>query len=292
MKMFENVLVGVDGRANGRDAIALATRLADPGAQLMLAHVHAGAPDPAHVLAHGLLKDERNASDELLERERAAAGVSARLVSVIAPTPGRGLHDQAEEHRADLLVVGSCERGVFGRAMLGDDARASLNGAPCAVAVACRGYGEQPASISTVGVGYDGSQESEAALAAARAIAQRQGASLRAMQVVNLPTYAFTSVIPPPTGESIDELLAEANERLTELEGLQARAVYGLVGEELSAFSDELDLLVVGSRSYGPWHRLVLGSTSNHLQRHARCSLLVLPRAARSQASMADEQGR
>jgi nucleotide-binding universal stress UspA family protein len=41
-----------------------------------------------------------------------------------------------------------------------------------------------------------------------------------------------------------------------------------------------MDVLVVGSRGYGPIKRLVLGSTSNYLQRHARCSLLVLPRAS------------
>jgi nucleotide-binding universal stress UspA family protein len=54
--------------------------------------------------------------------------------------------------------------------------------------------------------------------------------------------------------------------------------VYGLTGEELATFGDVLDLLVVGSRSYGPLRRLVLGSTSNYLQRRARCPLLVLPR--------------
>jgi nucleotide-binding universal stress UspA family protein len=37
---------------------------------------------------------------------------------------------------------------------------------------------------------------------------------------------------------------------------------------------------VVGSRGYGPVKRLVLGSTSAYLQRHARCPLLVLPRIA------------
>jgi nucleotide-binding universal stress UspA family protein len=56
--------------------------------------------------------------------------------------------------------------------------------------------------------------------------------------------------------------------------------VSGLTGEELAAFGDELDLLVVGSRGYGAVKRLVLGSTSEYLQRHARCSLLVLSRAA------------
>ena len=63
---------------------------------------------------------------------------------------------------------------------------------------------------------------------------------------------------------------------------VEGRAVYGLTGEELAAFGDDVDLLVVGSRSYGPCERLVLGSTSDYLERHARCSLLVLPRAAGS----------
>jgi nucleotide-binding universal stress UspA family protein len=40
--MFKNVLVGVDGRPNGRDAIALATRLSNAGGKLTLAHVHHG----------------------------------------------------------------------------------------------------------------------------------------------------------------------------------------------------------------------------------------------------------
>ena len=38
--MFKNVLVGVDGRPTGRDAIALATRLLDPEGKLTLANVH------------------------------------------------------------------------------------------------------------------------------------------------------------------------------------------------------------------------------------------------------------
>jgi hypothetical protein len=38
--MFSNVLVGVDGRQGGRDAIALARQLAPPQASMTLAHVY------------------------------------------------------------------------------------------------------------------------------------------------------------------------------------------------------------------------------------------------------------
>ena len=65
--------------------------------------------------------------------------------------------------------------------------------------------------------------------------------------------------------------------------------MYGLTGEELAAFGDEVQLLVVGSRGYGPMKRLILGSTSDYLERHARCSLLVLPRSAGEPREIRDE---
>lgn len=46
-------------------------------------------------------------------------------------------------------------------------------------------------------------------------------------------------------------------------------------------YSASLDLLVIGSRSYGPIGRLVHGSTAQQLAGAARCPLLVLTRAAR-----------
>lgn len=278
--MFDNVIVGVDGRPNGRDAIALASRLVSPEGKMALVNVHGGALNPVQAVTPGRADEEHAASHELLERERAQAEVQAELVSYVASSPGRGLHDVAERRHADLLVVGSCSRGPFGRVLIGDDTRTSLNGAPCAVAIATRGYAEHPLPIATIGVGYDGSPESEFALATARELARRDRALVRALEVVAIPNYAFTGFGAPALGESIEVMLREANERMAALDGVEGHAVYGLSGEELAAFGDDLQLLVVGSRGYGPMKRLILGSTSDYLQRHARCSLLVLPRSA------------
>jgi nucleotide-binding universal stress UspA family protein len=288
--MFENVIVGVDGRPAGRDAIELARRLVSPEGKLTLANVHSGELVPVNAVTPGLAADERGASHELLQRERAQSDLDAEteLVSFLALSPGRGLHDLAEERGADLLVVGSCGRGMLGRAMLGDDTRAALNGAPCAVAIAARGYAEHPLPLASVGVGYDGSPESETALAAARAVAAQQRAKLLALEVVSIPTYSFTGITPPALGDTIDALIKDAKERLKAIDGVEGRAVYGLPGEELAAFSDEVNLLVVGSRNYGPLRRLVVGSTSDYLERHARCSLLALPRKAGAQKPAAD----
>jgi nucleotide-binding universal stress UspA family protein len=277
--MFKNVIVGVDGRPGGRDAIALATRLTDPDGTLTLGHVHGGELDPLHAMTPGLLKEEREACEKLLERERTSVGVSAELSTIVALSSGRGLHVWAEEHRADLLVVGSCSRGTLGRAMLGNDTREALNGTPCAVAIASRGYAETSAPFANVGVAYNDSRESKQALAIARQVAAGTGATVRALEVVSIPSYAFTGMMPPAVGESVDAMLQEASGRMKELPDVVGRAVYGMAGEELAAFGDEVDVLVVGSRGYGPLRRLVLGSTSNYLERHARCSLLVLPRS-------------
>ncbi len=265
--MFKNVVVGVDGREGGRDAIALARRLSDPGAKLTLVFVRSTE-----------IAEDVAESEELLERERSAAGLEAELLSVISLNPGRGLHEQAERHSADLLVVGSCRHGTFGRAMLSNDTRAALNGAPCAVAVASRGYAEHHKAISDLGVAYNGSPESAAALAAARKLAAPTGATVHALEVVSLPPAIYGGLVAPAVGDYIADVVKEGGERMKRLAGVEGRAVYGIAGEELAAFGDELDLLVVGSRGYGPLRRLVSGSTSNYLEHHARCSLLVLPR--------------
>ena len=276
--MFNNVLVGVDGSPNGRDAIVLASQLIDPDGKLTLAHVHSGELRPSHAITPGMVREEREASKKLLEDERVAANVNAELISIVSGTPGGGLHQQAEGQGADLLVVGSCSHSAFGRAMLGDDTRAALNGAPCAVAIAAVGYSEHPGPIGKVGVAYNSSPESTAALALARELAASTGATVHALEVVSIPTYVYGGLVAPTIGEVIEEMLKEANGRLEELPDVKGHAVYGLAGEELAVFGDQVDILVVGSRGYGPVKRLVLGSTSAYLQRHARCSLLVLPR--------------
>jgi nucleotide-binding universal stress UspA family protein len=279
-EVFRNVLVGVDGRTGGRDAIALALRLADAEGRLTLAHVHVSRMRPSHAVTPDMLVEEGKASAKLLEAERAAAAISSELISMEATSPARGLHELAEKQGVDLLVVGSFSRGVFGRVMLGDDTRAALNGAPCAVAIAAHGYADITSPFTKIGVGYDASPESRVGVAAARKLAEKAGAAVQALEVVPIEGYAFTQIgAADLPGGGIDASLEAFEERLREeLPDVASRAVWGLAGEELAAFGGELDLLVVGSRGYGPMKRLILGSTSNYLERHARCSLLVLPR--------------
>ena len=106
------------------------------------------------------------------------AGVSAEFTGIFAPSVGSGLHQLAADTGADLLVVGSCSRRPIARLLRGDDTRGTLSGAAYPVGVAPPGYAERSRPLNTIGVAYDGSPESEIALAAARARGNsRRGAS-------------------------------------------------------------------------------------------------------------------
>jgi nucleotide-binding universal stress UspA family protein len=221
----------------------------------------------------------------MLEREFDASGVVAELTGMASPTVGRGLHQLAQDHRPDLLVVGSCRRRSVGRLLRGDDTRGSLSGAACAVAIAPHGYAERSREITTIGVADNDTPGAEAALAAARGLSARLRASVQAVTVVSLAAAGPGAWGALDVGwgggiEGIEGIEQAARDRLRSLDGVDGRVAVGLPSDELVAFGDEVELLVVGSRSFGPLRRLILGSTSMHLACDVRSPLLVLPRAA------------
>ena len=155
--------------------------------------------------------------------------------------------------------------------LVGDDARGTVTGASCAVAVAPHGYGERPHRIETIGVAYNDTSEARAALTVARGVAARTGSGIQALTVVS----------PASVGRWAGVIAAfeqAADDRLRSLDGVDGRVAVGFAGEELTAFGDQVDLLVVGSRGWGPLRRSILGSASVQLTREARCPLLVVPR--------------
>jgi nucleotide-binding universal stress UspA family protein len=279
--VFQRVLVGVDPDQAGRDPIALAKQLLGSDSRLTLAHVSTNDPRIYRAASTAPAGAERRSALELLAAARRGAAVEAELRFLPSTSVGRGLHELADQEGADLLVVGSARRSLLGRVLTGDDTRAALNTAPCAVAIAPAGYADGPSSIREVGVGYNETPESDHALALARTIAAEHGARLSAFEAISLPHYLFSGG-PSPADESIDDFVADARRRIAALGGVEPHATYGHPAEELALYSASVDLLVVGSRGYGPLGRLVHGSTSELLARTARCPLLVLTRAARA----------
>src|SRR5688572_18196718 len=131
--MFTTVVVGVDGRDGGRDAIALAQALGSDAIVLLNAF-----PWETGHRTSGPIKDYgdvlRTDTVRLLETERSHAQVDAELVAVGDISPARAIHAEAQRRGADLIVVGSAHRGRLGRVLLGSVARSTVHGAPCPVA--------------------------------------------------------------------------------------------------------------------------------------------------------------
>ncbi len=282
--MFTTIVAGVDGLPGGRDALALAQRLSDlAGGALVAVHVHPYEPLPFRGLrtdVEALAHDEAQA---LLEEQLAETGVQARAIATAETSPGRGLHRIADALDADLIVIGSPHRGSLGRVVAGDTARAVIQGAARPVLVARHGA---PFAGQVIGVGYDGSPESRAALAWAGRFALSVGATVRVLCAAEPPqgfspsiSYGINWVaLVPERLEYAESLVAEAVAELGN--GATGEAVAGIARDELVGLSEHVDLLVLGSRGYGPVRRALLGGSADRIVHAAVCPVLVVPRGA------------
>lgn len=194
--MFGSVVVGVDESGGGRDAVVLARDLVGSTGRVTLVRSLPKNPYDSHEAAEAYRASELLGSFDDFVKTRALARLEQigeqawphpgeleiELRAVVSASVGRCLHEAAEDTSADLLVVGSSRRNLLGRVLMGDDTRAALNGAPCAVAIAPTGYADRPTRIAAIGVGYDSSPESEYVLQVARELAAGMTQSYRPLR--------------------------------------------------------------------------------------------------------------
>jgi nucleotide-binding universal stress UspA family protein len=140
----------------------------------------------------------------------------------------------------------------------------------------------------TIVVGVDGSDGSRAALRWALEEAALRGARLEAVVTWQVPTYAYAGVaVMPPLAElaeaasaSLEEAIAAVTTELGDTAaGVEIERVVleGPAAGLLVERSRDADLLVVGSRGYGGFRGLLLGSVSHQCASHAHCPVVVVP---------------
>src|SRR3954447_2652597 len=288
---MSKIIVGVDTSQGANDAISLASSLAGiTGAQLVLVNVFPYDRHPSRAVNSAFERYLKQDSDELLERLRSGLDdYSVEVRAVPNTSSAHGLHALAEGEDADLIVVGSTHTGRAGRVLPGSTAERLLHGAPCPVAVAPKGYAQHPVQRpKAIGCAFDGSVSSQGALAAARGIAEATGARLRVIRVFRPSPPAMPSKGVPLGGLAAfnDELRDRAGEELRAavaklgLADAEGELVIGDAEVVLADKSQELDLMVLGSRGYGPMHAVIVGSVAGRLVREAACPVIVLPRGA------------
>lgn len=284
------IVVGIDDSAGAQDALAFATTVANAtGASLRLASVFPYSDVPSRAPVPAYREFLRGDARALLERAAASLAVPVAATEAIANmSPPHALHDLAERTGAALVVVGSTRRGPLGRILPGSTGERLLHGSPCPVAVVPRGYADA-GPIERIGAGYDGSDESEAALTAACQVARRLGARLRVIRVFDATRVGDPALMTVPgyvtEQENYEAMQREGlDEAVAALPGeVSAEKVFvaGPPGPELAVQSESVDLMLVGSRGYGPRAAVLLGGVTHTVLRKAACPVIVLPRGAR-----------
>ena len=205
-------------------------------------------------------------------------GIHLRQRAPVAPSPARGLTELAENEDADLVVIGSSSHGEPGHIRLERTAGRLLESAPCAVAIAPSGLRETGA-FRHVGIAFDDSPEARAALVAGYDIAARSGAAVSVVHALPADAPDALQREAHRRGEAALETAAGAAP-----DGVNPRTFLlpGAPGDVLrDACDGVVDLLVTGSRGYGPMQRALQGSVSEALTEGAPHPVLIVPVPAR-----------
>jgi nucleotide-binding universal stress UspA family protein len=301
--MPKPIVVGFDGSEHARDALSLGRVLA-AALQTRLIVVNAYTPQDllwASGTAQPLDEQERKrvtdaAEAELSEQDR------YELRSVASPSAAGALHAAAESEQAQAIVVGSTHRGTLGRVLLGTVAQEVLDAAPCAVVVAPAGLAaKQPARLARIGVGFDHTPQAYDALAIARSLARRTKGELHIVWAAHLVAKAFPlAFLSYLDHDYFQRVRVEIEERLQQVAApirdelpVRTEIASGGTNAALIRQSQDVDLLVLGSRGYGPMQRVLLGSVSRAVVNNAHCPVMVVPRgiAALKEKALADRVG-
>lgn len=293
--MRRSYIAAHDGTERAADAVALARVLARPRcAPVRMVHVcRARAPwDDLTARAQDPVSVER--AQVLGPEERLRAPGDPLPLNLTAHSVAHGLQDAAQREPAALIVVASSPGGEPDRTFPGATAQRLLHGAPCPVAIAPDGYAARhPADIRVIGVAIDADRESWEALRHAIELARGLDARVRLMTAVDPAAEAEAVAVSELVADVRDATIARGEELLrdarAEMPGdvvVETHLCEGPQGEAIvAACDDDVDLLVCGSRSYGPKQVVLLGTTTTYLVAHSRCPVLVLPRGAENDAT-------
>jgi nucleotide-binding universal stress UspA family protein len=250
------VIVGVDGSERSIDALALADMLgAALGPDVVIAHVHP-FKQVSSLLAPGeyerLVREVAESTFDQVRRHLRSAP-EPRMELVSDDSPAAGLHALAEREAATLIVIGSSHHSRIGRVLIGGTRRA--------------------ASLRSVYARRRGPRW----LRCRRPGDVRRGVWLR--RVIGVVSSSGL-------GGRVRALGIGATERAERLRAHAAsfprrrRRAEDSIDQRrgASAAVRRGTRRVVGSRGYGPFRAVLLGSVSSALVRSAESPLVVVPR--------------
>jgi nucleotide-binding universal stress UspA family protein len=287
-----SVVVGVDGSSESDDALVWAVeegRLRDLPVRAINVWHPSGAPQEVEQLSalqsvgelRAQLRDDLEAGVRAVVEPAHATDVAVTSQVLY----GHPVRELIREAGADsLLVVGSRGRGAVGGSLLGSVSQSCVQYANGPVVVVRGHHPERRAGRVVVGV--DGSPQSVCALRFADEAARLRRASLQVVHAWTVPYLGFAGRGRSLPREAIDEIAVKAGETLRESlrrgsvdatrPDVEMWLVEGYPSLLLLQAAANADLMVVGSRGYGGWKGLLLGSVSTQSVTQAPCPVVVI----------------
>ncbi|MGO4442575.1 universal stress protein [Mycobacterium sp. 2YAF39] len=285
-----HLTVGYLATSTGDDGVALASALAktfDADVDVVLV-VRQEFPDghPGRAEYQQLLVER---GEEWISRaidRLTANGVSASSNVLVGESFAESLVGFAEQKNSDLIVVGGARDGFFGGHTIGPVTGALLHSSPIPVALAPRGYADDPddafaavtAAVPTR-PGDDNPLPFTLTLAGAANLAVRM---LSLVSAENLAEAESAREVRQLQVRAAEENLVVAARALPDAPEIESLVADGMTLE--SALKklrwEDGDLLVVGSSRFAAPRRIFLGSTAARILAGVDVPVIVVPRDA------------
>lgn len=283
-----HLTVGYLATPTGDDGVALAAALArtfDADVDVVLV-VREELPDghPGRAQYQELLieKGKQWVAKAVGTLTGAAKSVDATVL--VGESFAEELEKFAEAHESDLIVVGGARDGFFGGHVIGPVSSALLHSSTIPVALAPRGYAEDPPeTIAAVTAAVPSRPGDDNPLPFAITLASAANLSIRMVSLVSAENLA--------EAEDLKDLRAMQVSAAQENLGVAARAlpdspdIESLVadGMTLESALKKLswapdDILVVGSSRFAAPKRIFLGSTASRILAGTDAPVIVIPR--------------
>jgi nucleotide-binding universal stress UspA family protein len=296
--MASRVVIGYDGSEASEDAVAFGlTWCRSTGDVPIVATVY---PEE-HPFGLGVRRVDvewltyvREQAEIVQDKARATVGDAALYRDVASTSSSHGLVDLAEDVEAVMVIMGTGQETGPTRALLGSTTDRLLHGATVPVTVVPSGWRQSaPDRISSIGVAYLDTRDGREALRTAVRVALRIPAQLTLYSVLGQSSERYSYLVGRTDEQAFLDKARDSFGKAMEFAAagvppeLEPRTVIleGAVVESLAELGpDDVDMLVCGSRGYGPARRVLLGGVSSQLIRRARLPVAVVPRATTASA--------
>ncbi|QDT11890.1 universal stress protein [Planctomycetes bacterium K23_9] len=226
-------------------------------------------------VAKYLEQERQNADEAYAIVQDIFSGADVQLNQIVRQgPPGETIVSVAKEIQPELLVIGATGNSAVARVLLGSTSDYVATHAPCSVLVARPSQGLRGERALRVLIGYEGTGPSQAAVEEFAEFDWGTEPDIRLVDVKFLPDF-YDVPDQPPEDLSVEQAVEQ-------LRSVAPNAIGSVVvgahpGEALVNFAEthETDLIVVGETPRTRLGRILMGSMTRFILRHAPSSVWI-----------------